>query len=69
MVRNYGFLGFIFQRKIQWTEATWLKSIVDRGCVDKRARRRLAVVQRADARARWCSPVAMEEDESDEVVP
>jgi hypothetical protein len=41
---------------------------VDRGSVDKRARRSLASVWRVGARARWCSLVAVEEDELGEAV-
>jgi hypothetical protein len=41
---------------------------VDRGSVDKRARRSLASTWRVGARARWCSLVAVEEDELGEAV-
>jgi hypothetical protein len=43
-----------------------LRSTVDRGGVDKRARRCLAGAQRAGARAHRCSPAMVEEDEPDE---
>jgi hypothetical protein len=45
-----------------------LKSTVDRGGVDQRARRCLAGARRAGTRAHRCSPVMVEEDEPDEVV-
>jgi hypothetical protein len=48
--------------------AARLRSIVDRGSAENRVRRRLAGTQRMGARARWCSPVAVEDDEPDEVV-
>jgi hypothetical protein len=49
--------------------ATWLRSTVERGGADKRAWRRLGGAWREGARAHWCSPAAMEEDEPDEEVP
>jgi hypothetical protein len=61
-VRIYGFLRFIFQWKIRWTGPTArLRSMVDRGSMDKRA-------WRAGARAHRCSPVVVEEFERDEAV-
>jgi hypothetical protein len=47
----------------------WIYFPMDRGGVDKRARRRLADARCVVARAHWCSPAAVEEDESDEAVP
>jgi hypothetical protein len=49
--------------------AARLESIMDQGGTDKRARRRLASVRNAGARAHRCSPAAVEEDEPDEAVP
>jgi hypothetical protein len=49
--------------------AVRLESIMDRGGVDKMARRLLAGAWRAGARAHWCSPATVEADELDEVVP
>jgi hypothetical protein len=48
--------------------AARLGSTVDRGGADKRARRRFAGAGRAGARARRCSPAAVEEDEPNEAV-
>jgi hypothetical protein len=49
--------------------AAWLKSIVDRGSADKRARRCFVNKWRTGARAHRCLPLAVEEDEPDEAVP
>jgi hypothetical protein len=48
--------------------AVQLGSTVDRGGAYKRARRHLANAWRAGARACWCSPAKVEEDEPDEAV-
>jgi hypothetical protein len=50
-------------------EAARLGSTVDQGGTDKRARRCLGGMRHMGARARQCSPAAVEEDEPDEAVP
>jgi hypothetical protein len=54
---------------LRWIEAAWLECTVDRGGADKRARRQLAATWRAGARACWCLPAAVEEDEPGNTVP
>jgi hypothetical protein len=49
--------------------AARLGSTVDRGSVDKRVRRHLGGARHTGARAHWCSPTVVEEDEPDEAVP
>jgi hypothetical protein len=49
--------------------ATRLGSTVDRGGADKRVWRRPAGARRVGARAPWCSPATVEDDEPDEAVP
>jgi hypothetical protein len=67
-------LGIYFPMKIWWIGST-AHGPARRGSVhggprwqSKRARRCLAVVQRAGARAQRCSSVAVEEDRPDEVL-
>jgi hypothetical protein len=61
MLRNYGFLRFIFQWKSggpgtqHVDQEVRLGSTVDRGGTDKRARRSLAGARRAGARAHRCT--------------
>jgi hypothetical protein len=49
--------------------AARLGSTMDRGGADKRVRRRLGGAWLPGARACWCSPMTVEEDEPDEMVP
>jgi hypothetical protein len=60
--------GIILQQKNPVDRAVWLRSMVDRGSVDKRAQRRLADARCASARAHQCSPAAVESGEPDEAV-
>jgi hypothetical protein len=63
IVKNYGFLIIIFQWKIRWTRST-PRAPCDAAQVQHGLRRR----GQEGARARQCSPVAVEEDEPDEAV-